>query len=123
MRASSPVLVIDDDPGTREALGVALATHGYRAVLAEDGEEGLARLRSDLAPGLILLDIVMPRMDGRGFRSEQLRDPSLAAIPVVIMSAELPINREAAVLGVEGALQKPIDLDDLMTLVARYYRS
>src|SRR5438128_118096 len=51
MRASSPVLVIDDDPGTREALGVALATHGYRAVLAEDGEAGLAHLRSDLAPG------------------------------------------------------------------------
>lgn len=113
------VLVVDDDPDICEVMELILESRGYCVVTAEDGIEALRMLRSGEEPCLILLDLMMPRMDGIQFRDEQQRDPNLAAIPVVMISAGGDVAAKAAAAGLEGLL-KPIELDVLLATVARY---
>jgi CheY-like chemotaxis protein len=116
---SARVLVIEDDPDIRTAISEALACAGYEAIEAGDGLEGLGAARRS-APDLILLDLMMPRMDGRSFRAAQLADPQLAHIPVAIVSAALP--QEVHDVDAVAHLHKPFGLDDLFDLVARFTR-
>ncbi len=103
------VLVIDDDPSLRENLRDFLLEEGYDVLLAADGEEGLALLRSGSPrPTLIILDLGLPRVDGWSFRKEQLRDPDFAAIPVVVVTA----NPRADMCGA-AVLRKPFTLRQL----------
>jgi CheY-like chemotaxis protein len=82
------ILVVDDDAGIREALAGLLAEEGYRVSCAEHGVAALEYLRAAPAlPSLIVLDFMMPLMDGRQFRIAQLQDLALRRIPVVILSA------------------------------------
>ncbi len=83
------VLIVDDDEGIRDALVVALTDEGYRVTCAGNGEVALAQLRSGKHPPpcLILLDLMMPVMDGLEFRARQLDDPDLARIPIAVMTA------------------------------------
>jgi len=114
------ILVVDDNDDVRDAIIAALRVAGYDAVGAENGAVALARLREErLRPGLILLDLMMPEMDGLEFRDRQMRDPELARIPVVIVSA---FGRQTAVraLGVADYLAKPIDFERLLELAARH---
>jgi CheY-like chemotaxis protein len=115
------VLIVEDDPFGREALAQLLRGRGYPVITAADGREALERLRQPPPPGLILLDLKMPAMDGWEFCLRRNRDPRLACIPVVVVSAgaELPAAKAAA-LGVAGHLQKPVALDDLLDTVARW---
>src|SRR5262245_59582395 len=78
------VLIIEDDPDIREALAEILEDEGYATVLAGNGREALDHLAKSEMPALILLDLMMPIMDGWQFRDEQRRSPSYAAIPVVV---------------------------------------
>jgi CheY-like chemotaxis protein len=105
------IMVIDDDVETREALSGALTDVGCEVSTFADGARALAHLRSDAPlPGLILLDLMMPGIDGYQFREEQKKDPYLDAIPVVVLTAAgLPVRVDAAKL-----LFKPINLDVLM---------
>ena len=114
------VLVIEDDFDLRDALVPVLEYEGHRVVSVANGQEALDRLHTmGTPPSVILLDLMMPVMDGEQFRSEQLRDPSLASIPVVVMSAQSRAEERAAQMGAAGCLVKPIDIDTLLTELRR----
>lgn len=85
---SGAILIVDDDNDVRAALSELLEAEGFSVEGAPDGREALARLRAaKVHPAVILLDLMMPGMDGWDFRSEQMRDPQLSGVPVVIVSA------------------------------------
>jgi CheY-like chemotaxis protein len=113
------VLVVDDDDEIRESLVELLEERGFRAAAAADGAQALAALRAGLRPSLILLDLMMPVMDGVTFRQRQLADPDLAAIPVVLVSAFENVEEDSRRMGARGALRKPISFRDLLDLVRR----
>ncbi len=115
---SHHILVVDDDADIRETLVEILEESGHRAVSASNGNEALEVLRAAPdRPCPILLDLMMPGMDGRTFRAEQLKDPSLAPIPVVLLSAFRDTAETARELDVAGHLPKPVSLDALIKLV------
>jgi CheY-like chemotaxis protein len=122
MGAGEPktILVVEDDCDVRDALIELLEYRGYLVVGAANGREALDRLRSSTRPALILLDLMMPVMDGWQFRAEQLRDPSLAPIPVVVISADGNVPQKAAAIGVASYLQKPVEADALLSAIERY---
>jgi len=122
MGAGQPktILVVEDDSDVRDALIELLEYRGHLVVGAANGREALDRLRSNTRPALILLDLMMPVMDGWQFRAEQLRDPSLAPIPVVLISADGNVAQKAAAIGVASYLQKPVEADSLFAAIERY---
>src|ERR1022692_5028349 len=83
-----PVLIVEDDEDIRESLQDFLQDHNYQTIGAVNGRDALKRLAaSDLRPCAIILDLMMPVMDGRAFREEQLRSPALAEIPTILILA------------------------------------
>jgi CheY-like chemotaxis protein len=115
------ILVVEDDFDIRDAVIQILTDEGYRVVGAANGQDALERLRAEPnAYGLILLDLMMPVMDGRQFRAEQERDPALAAIPVVVMSADASVQVKATSIRAADCLRKPIQLDTLLATIARF---
>jgi CheY-like chemotaxis protein len=115
------VLVVEDDRDVRESVIEVLADHGYGALGAGNGAEGLQLLRSAAPkPALVLLDLMMPVMDGRAFRAAQQGDPRLDAVPVVILSAHATADQAAVELGAAGFLQKPVSLEALLATVRRF---
>jgi CheY-like chemotaxis protein len=114
------VLIVDDDPDIREAMSEMLALEGHGTACASDGREALEILRrTDFAACVILLDLRMPVMNGWEFREEQRRDPKIAAIPVIVITADESAARTPG-LEAEGILRKPIRGDDLVRLVSRF---
>ena len=113
------VFIVDDDPDICDTMQMVLECYGYRVVTAEGGADALDKLTKGENPCLILLDLMMPEMNGIQLRHELLRDPELAAIPVVIVSAAGDIAAKAAALGVEG-LSKPINMDVLLATIQRF---
>src|SRR5262245_6942739 len=93
------VLVVEDDAPTREVVGLILSSQGYATREAKNGQEALDRLRQGPPPGLILLDLAMPVMDGFEFRRRQLGDAALASVPVVVLSGLARAAGHAAALG------------------------
>jgi CheY-like chemotaxis protein len=118
MTTSDPhnVLVVDDDPDLRTTMQLSLEYYGYGVVTARDGREALAKLRDGASPCVILLDMMMPGMSGLQFRTEQLRDPALAAIPVIAWSGDMKLIQQASALGAEVYV-KPVDLTVLVDRV------
>jgi CheY-like chemotaxis protein len=114
---TSPILVIEDDPATRDAIKMLLQYDGYTVATARHGGDALRKLRAGLTPCLILLDLVLPEVDGIQFRREQLHDATLAHIPVVIYSGYADARHQAAELGASGYFQKPFDLDAFLKIV------
>jgi len=110
------ILVVEDDDDAREAIVAILQLTGYQAVPAADGEEALDRLRQPDLPDLILLDLWMPVMDGWEFREEQRKDPTLARIPVVVVSA---LGAQANI-DADEVITKPIDAERLLATVRNY---
>jgi CheY-like chemotaxis protein len=117
--AGKSVLVVEDDPGTRAALTLCLEGRGYRVTTAADGSEALDRLRQGGPPDLILLDLVLPRVDGRQFRERQRLDPALAAVPVVVVSGTSDVPVAAADLDAAAYLVKPVEPSRLLAEVRR----
>jgi CheY-like chemotaxis protein len=107
------ILVVDDDTDLRGVLVTLLKNEGYTVAEATNGDEALKELREDASYSLILLDLVMPVMDGWRFREEQLRDPALASIPVIAMSARGK-HAEVKSLHVDDYLEKPFKLPLLL---------
>jgi CheY-like chemotaxis protein len=119
-KASCNVLVVDDDAEIRETLVEVLEERGYRAVAASNGKQALDALHRGTRPELILLDMMMPVMDGAQFRAKQQEEPSLAGIPVVLISAHDDLSKRMRELHAEAALQKPISFRDLLDTVKRF---
>jgi CheY-like chemotaxis protein len=111
------ILVVEDDDATREALGLILGAQGFGVLRAANGQEALVLMRAGPQPDLILLDLMMPIMDGWQFRREQTQDPSLSAIPVVVLSADGNVRQKAAALRADGYLQKPFEVDSLLEAI------
>jgi len=115
----SEILVVDDDADIRSALTQALEFEGYRVASAANGREAWDSLRSAPAPALILLDLMMPVMNGAEFLDLLRRDEQLRAVPVVVVtafgSAVAPIAAEA-----QGVLSKPLDLEQLIGVASRF---
>jgi DNA-binding response OmpR family regulator len=119
------ILIVEDDPDTRDMLAALLATEGFYAVGAEDGLEALHLLRSvrhraPHTPCLVLLDLKMPRLGGQEFRRAQLGDPTVAGVPVAVMSGATDIEQRGLALGAVATVAKPIDVDLLLNVVKRY---
>lgn len=119
MNVPRSVLVVDDDVDIRFVVRMILEGQGYAVMEAADGAEALVRLREH-RPCVILLDLMMPGVDGFQFRSQQVQDPSLADIPVVILSGGGGVAKKAEELGVAGHLIKPPDLRQLLAEVSRF---
>jgi len=113
-----PVLIVEDDDDLREMLAQLLSLEGFQAAAVANGREALDYLREEDAPGVILLDLMMPVMDGWEFRRRQQADPALAAVPVIVLSA-LDQSR-AGHVAADAVLKKPLDFDRLLALVRSY---
>ncbi|MDB4946889.1 MAG: response regulator [Labilithrix sp.] len=117
------VLVVEDDRDIRETLEEVLVAEGYTVEVASNGQEALERLRAaEPLPNLILLDLMMPVKDGLAFREEQQRDPLLAEVPIVIMSADAHIEEKRRRMHVDAAIRKPFDIDLMLQMVAQNLR-
>jgi CheY-like chemotaxis protein len=121
VRPATPVLVVEDDPDQRSAIVLMLESEGYAVVTAASGVEALELLDGGTTPCVILLDLMMPEMDGVQFRMEQLKDSAHARIPVVVASAFGQMTR-AKYLQVADYLRKPLDLDELLATIERVTR-
>jgi two-component system response regulator MprA len=113
------ILVVDDDADLRDTVADAFEEAGYAVTTAGNGHEALQTLRAGTHPSVILLDLMMPEMDGWGFRAEQLRDSTIASIPVVVFTAYALPDEAAKVLKASSVLRKPILLKDLLASVER----
>lgn len=121
-QAESSVLVVEDDSVIAAQLVEILEDEGYRVRRASDGLDALVTLRAmEEMPGLILLDLVMPRMDGWAFRRVQLRDTFLAAIPTIVMTA-FSHAADTPELGAVPVLSKPLRLERVLAAVAQHCR-
>lgn len=111
------VLVVDDHEDIRNTLTVALDDEGYEVRAAANGQEALNVL-DEWTPCVILLDLMMPVMDGWAFREEQLRRKNGDAAPVVILSAAGELDKHRATLSAAAVISKPFDIDRVVETVA-----
>lgn len=110
------ILVVEDTPDIRDGIADILEHEGFKTAVASDGREALSLLHGGLEADLIVLDLVMPGMGGIEFREEQLRDPALAEIPVVVMTALRTV--EAKSLNLAQLLHKPFGPARLLEAIA-----
>ena len=113
------VLVVDDDPGVLEVLELALAAEGYDVVVARNGREALEQA-ARANPHLMLVDLMMPVMDGWQFVRECRKQANLGRTPVIVLSASRNVQETLCGLGVQAVVSKPFNLDDLLDLVASH---
>jgi CheY-like chemotaxis protein len=112
------VLVVDDDRDLRDLLAAVLSSAGYEVLTAENGAAALSVLRTVL-PDLIVLDLMMPVMNGWQFREAQMALPDYARIPVVCLSGHHAARHQASTLGISACVVKPFEIDDLISVVGR----
>jgi CheY-like chemotaxis protein len=113
------ILVVEDDISIQQMMADVLEEEGYSVSSAPDGSEALALLHSSqLQPDLILLDLMMPHMDGWTFCAELRRDPRFADIPIVVLSASNYLRQQPLPLDAVGSLAKPFQLGTFLDLVA-----
>jgi CheY-like chemotaxis protein len=121
MTGAHRVLIVEDDETIRESLVEFLEDSGYDAVGVVHGGEALEKLQGpEPPPCLIVLDLMMPVMDGVSFRRRQLEDPRLAAIPVVVVSAYQEVARKAHELSAAAHLPKPLKLTELLKVIQQH---
>jgi len=118
--AQHRILVVEDDDIIRESLVDFLGDNGYPAVGAVNGRDALVQLHGRPTPCLIVLDLMMPVMDGQTFRQEQLQDPALSHIPTVVMSAHGDLEHVADEVSAVAYLKKPLRLDQLLEVVKQH---
>ena len=116
MNSATSVMIVDDDDDIREIGTLVLESHGFRVAAAKDGLDALEMLESNGSPCVILLDLMMPRMDGEQFL-KALRASDKAHIPVVLMSGHSEASHIASELSADALLRKPVDLDILLKTV------
>jgi CheY-like chemotaxis protein len=112
-------MIVEDDEDIREMLRLVLEANGYRVATAADGLEAWEHLADNWQPALIILDLMMPRMDGEHFL-KKLRASSQSGISVVVMSGQPGAIQKARELKADGSLIKPVELDDFLQTVERF---
>ena len=116
-RPANPVLIVEDDVDIREAMQEILEAEGYRACSAANGAEALRLLDRVHKPGLVLLDLMMPVMDGHAFLEVFRSNPKFADVPVVVVSAGIIVAPS-----INGFIKKPFDSDQLLRAVSKHFR-
>lgn len=114
------ILIVEDDVAIQEGLKELLELEGYAVRLARNGREAIQALRADPTPRVILLDLMMPVMNGTDFCRELNQDPSLGRHRVILMSADSHIEEHAKALQTHGYLKKPLELDHVLETLARH---
>ncbi len=114
------ILVIEDDNSIRELLVELLESEGYTVTSAINGLDGLKKLEKGSLPNLILIDLMMPVMDGYSFRIEQLKSDIWSNIPTVVMSAEVTAKEKMKNFNITAFLSKPVELETILKTVADY---
>ena len=117
-----PVLIVEDDADLREMMAQLLTLEGFHSETAANGRDALNYLKAGPRPDLILLDLMMPIMDGWEFRKRQQSDPALADVPVIVLSALDQAQARTSDLDGVAFLKKPLDFDRLLELVRRHCR-
>lgn len=115
------VLLVEDDFDVRETIAEVLTDEGYVVATAADGQKAIEQLRGGLRPFVILLDLMMPGMNGYQFRLEQRSDPVLSEIPVIVLTADRLVDQKAAELGAAAYLKKPTPLTDLLATLKKFH--
>jgi CheY-like chemotaxis protein len=113
-----PVLIVEDDEDLREMMAQMLTLEGFESAAVANGREALEYLQDAEKPDVILLDLMMPVMDGWEFRRQQQADPAIAPVPVIVLSAL--DQARASTLEANAFLKKPLDFDHLLSLVRNY---
>jgi CheY-like chemotaxis protein len=113
------ILVVEDDSAIREMVAAFLEESGYEARTAANGREGLDLL-SGWRPDLVILDMMMPVLDGRGFRDAQMAHDDWRHIPVIVLSATRAFLSQEETVGAGAVISKPFDLDTLLGLVEEW---
>lgn len=111
------ILVVEDDADLGKTVAQCLSDEGYEIEIAADGHSALEALQRSPCD-LVLLDLMMPKMNGWEFRARQLADPSLASIPVVVMTATSDLV--SAAIEAAGLLKKPVALEDVLSTVRQH---
>ena len=115
------VMVVEDDPMIRSSLVELLEAEGYQVVGVENGQAAMNHLKSGQAlPSVILLDVMMPIMDGWQFRTQQLSDVKISKIPVIVVTADGNARDKAVVMNAQGWINKPFKIDEILDAVAKY---
>jgi CheY-like chemotaxis protein len=117
---AAQILIVDDDPDIRETLSELLQAEGYGCATANNGRDALEYLRTQPCPALILLDLMMPVMDGFEFRTAQLEADALRDLPVLVISAGGRAAQAAKTLRAADYLDKPMDIGDLLRKVRAF---
>ena len=119
MASASDILVVEDDVGIRQTIAECLEVEGYRVRQADGGAQAFAEIERGGVPGLVFLDYVMPTMNGQQVLARLRGDPATARVPVVVMTAALPVLTQP-IEGADALLAKPFELDDLLAIVERF---
>ena len=115
-QSKSRILVVDDDVDTLNSMSEFLQSEGFETVCAQNGQQAWELMHRAPGPDLVVLDLMMPKMDGWTFRMHQRRDPKLAAIPIVVVSA---FSAKAIDDDAEAIFTKPINLPAFIQAVKR----
>jgi CheY-like chemotaxis protein len=119
-RPAGDILLVEDDDGLGAILAAVLQDQGYRVALAANGREAMDYLSTERLPDLILLNLVMPVMNGWKLREQLRKDPELAAIPVIALSGVRNLAKQAASLGATDSFTKPYNIKALVDTVRQY---
>jgi len=120
VRRAPNILLIEDDSDLADVIVEVLRTEGYRVAYARDGKAALELLKEQELPDLILLDLMMPNMNGWEFREAQMRDARIAKIPVVVLSAT---GERARPIDAALVLRKPVTLETLLRAAQEFTRT
>jgi CheY-like chemotaxis protein len=113
------ILIVEDDLDVAQSVAEVLEISGYCTAIAANGREALDYLQTNTHPDLILLDMMMPVMDGWQFREEQRKVPALDSIPVVVVTADGDARGKAAAIQAAGHVRKPVTIDSHLNEVER----
>ncbi len=117
---SKKILIVEDDKDILITLQELLESAGYIAETANNGIVALENLRlAQVLPDLILLDYMMPEMDGLMFRSEQEKNPRIASIPILLMTADAHPDVKQMQIGARAYIKKPLDIDKFLAAIKR----
>lgn len=117
------ILIVEDDKDIRINLQILLESEGYEVETAENGRTALDYLASSPKPSLILLDLMMPIMDGFEFRKIQEADSKIGDIPVLIMTAGGQLEEKCRATHAKAGIKKPIDIDELLEKISQYQQA
>lgn len=115
---SPPIVLVDDDTDTRELVAELLEDEGYAVTTAQNGADALSKLTESPMPRLIILDLNMPELNGAEFAHQLLLEPTFGRVPVLVVSGSPTGRQQAALLGADAFLEKPVQPADLLEQVS-----